>query len=80
MPVDSRRAAIDRDREKHAFDLWAYVVMPEHVHLLIWSCEPVYSISRMLTSIERPVSIKASSDLRQSQEACQILAPASGPP
>jgi REP element-mobilizing transposase RayT len=45
--------AIDRAREKHAFDLWAYVVMPEHVHLLIWPRNPVYSISRMLTSIKR---------------------------
>jgi putative transposase len=52
--------AIDRAREKHAFDLWAYVVMPEHVHLLIWPRKPVYSTSRMLTSIKLPVSIKLS--------------------
>ena len=58
--------AIDRAREKHAFDLWAYVVMPEHVHLLLWPREPVYWISRMLTSIKQPVSIKALSYLRQS--------------
>ena len=58
--------AIDRARDKHAFDLWAYVVMPEHVHLLIWPRKPVYSTSRMLTSIKLPVSIKALSYLRQS--------------
>jgi len=57
--------AIDRAREKHAFDLWAYVVMPEHVHLLIWPRKPVYSTSRILTSIKLPVSIKALSYLRQ---------------
>lgn len=35
----SRRRVIDAIREarsKQSFALWAYVIMPEHVHLLIW--------------------------------------------
>jgi len=51
--------AVDRARQKHAFDLWAYVILPEHVHLLIWPREPRYSISQMLTSMKRPVALKA---------------------
>jgi putative transposase len=58
--------ALDRARQKHAFDLWAYVIMPEHVHLLIWPREPLYSVSRILTSIKLPVSIKAVSYVRTS--------------
>jgi putative transposase len=61
--------AIDRARQRHAFDLWAYVIMPEHVHLLIWPREPLYSISQILTSIKRPVSIKALSHVRTSAPA-----------
>jgi putative transposase len=58
--------AIDQARQIHAFDLWAYVVMPEHAHLLIWPRKPMYSISRILTSIKRPVSRKALSYVRTS--------------
>jgi putative transposase len=58
--------AIDRARQKHAFDLWAYVIMPEHIHLLIWPRGSRYSISRILTSVKRPVSIKALSHVRKS--------------
>ena len=28
--------AVNRARETHGFHVWAYVFMPEHVHLLIW--------------------------------------------
>ncbi|HNY80431.1 MAG: transposase [Sedimentisphaerales bacterium] len=51
--------AIDAARRRHAFDLWAYVFMPDHVHLVIYPrCED-YSISRILLSIRQPVSRKA---------------------
>ena len=43
-------------RELHNFDLWAYVIMPEHVHLLIWPRDDYYSISKILTTIKQPVS------------------------
>jgi putative transposase len=35
-------------RHKHNFHLWAYVIMPEHVHLLLWPTTPEYSISKIL--------------------------------
>ena len=46
-------------REKHAFDLWAWVIMPEHVHLLIWPRPPAYKTKRILADIKRPVGQKA---------------------
>src|SRR5690349_16320451 len=50
--VDSIAAA----RRKHGFHVWAYVIMPEHVHLLIWPIAAVYNVSSILTSIKHPVS------------------------
>jgi len=42
-------------------DLWAYVVMPEHVHLIINPmCEP-YSTSAFLQKVKQPVSRTAKS-------------------
>ena len=51
--------AIERARSKHAFHLWAYAIMPEHVHLLIWPMQEAYSISDILQSIKQSVSRKA---------------------
>ncbi len=53
--VESLAAA----RVRHGFDLWAYVIMPEHVHLLVWPRDPAYSISRILLAVKRPVSYQA---------------------
>lgn len=48
--------AIDGSRNKFDFDVWAYVIMPEHVHLLIWPRQPEYSLPTILAAIKRPVS------------------------
>ena len=47
--------AIIGARRKHGFDLWAWVVMPEHVHLLIWPKQPNYRMQTILADIKRPV-------------------------
>jgi putative transposase len=48
--------AIDRARTKHHFHVWAYVIMPEHAHLLFLPTASVYSISEILNSIKQSVS------------------------
>ncbi len=48
--------AIDRAREKHRFHVWAYVIMPEHAHLLVWPTEVKYDISEILNSIKQSVA------------------------
>ena len=50
---------------KHNFDLWAYVVMPEHVHLVIFPGSEIYSISAILKSIKQPVARRAINYLRK---------------
>lgn len=41
------------------FDLWAYVIMPEHVHVLLAPHPDTPGISRILWRIKRPVACKA---------------------
>ena len=48
--------ALEAARAKHGFGVWAYVLMPEHVHLLIWPRRDDYSISKILTDIKQPVT------------------------
>ena len=51
--------AINLARQKHDFHVWAYVVMPEHVHLVIWPHQAEYDISKILTTIKQSVSRRA---------------------
>jgi putative transposase len=51
--------AIQAMRVKHDVHLWAYVIMPEHVHLLICPTRPDYSISRILSTLKQSVSKRA---------------------
>ena len=48
--------ALDRARERHRFHIWAYVIMPEHAHLLVWPTEPTSDISDILNSIKQSVA------------------------
>ena len=65
---------LDQARAVHGFQLWAWVIMPEHVHVLLWP--PFHSIasdprskrgriSGILSSIKRPVGEKAVSYLSE---------------
>ena len=51
--------ALAAARSRHHFDIWAYVVMPEHVHLLIWPREQDYSVSAILRAVKQPMSFRA---------------------
>ena len=50
--------AIAATRTKHRFDLWAWVIMPEHVHLLLWT-RPGTATKDVLADIKRPVGQQA---------------------
>jgi putative transposase len=57
--------AIVKTRASLEFDLWAYVFMPDHCHILLLPRREVYSISRMIEAIKLPVTRKASAYLRR---------------
>ena len=48
--------AINAARQIESFALWAYVFMPDHVHLLIHPDREVYSIPAILRRIKEPVT------------------------
>lgn len=57
--------AILSAKEKYDFSIWAYVFMPNHIHLLICPMQEQYSISDILKSIKQSVSRRAIRYLRQ---------------
>ncbi len=51
--------ALDRTRRAGHFELWAYVIMPEHAHVLLLPVSLECGISTILKSIKQSVSRRA---------------------
>ena len=58
--------SIDKARGIHGFRLWAWVIMPEHVHLLLHPVAETYSIACILQSIKGPFARRVLADWRNS--------------
>ncbi len=58
--------AVNKAKAAHNLDVWAYVIMPEYVHLLIWPRNEIYSISDILKSIKQSVSRRTIEFLKDS--------------
>ncbi|MGY8771302.1 MAG: transposase [Pirellulales bacterium] len=50
--------AIERSRQKNPFDLWAWVIMPEHVHIVLLP-HPKVRIASILTTLKQSVARRA---------------------
>lgn len=61
--------SLDRARRKWQFELWAYVIMPEHVHVLLYPTLMDYDISTILKGIKLSVSRRAVRFLRANSPA-----------
>jgi putative transposase len=57
--------AISQARAVWAFDLWAYVFMPEHAHLIVHPRQIEYDIASIRRAIKEPVGRQAIRYLRQ---------------
>jgi len=57
--------ALSHARRLHDFKLLAYVLMPDHAHVLLFPNRATYFIPKILQSIKEPVSRKAMNDLRR---------------
>jgi putative transposase len=57
--------AIHKARNKHPFDLWAYVFMPEHVHMLIWPIPDQSTASEIRHCVKQSVARRAIAFLRE---------------
>jgi len=51
--------ALNRARQLHAYHLWAYVIMPEHAHVLVYPTLATYNVSEFLNSVKQSVSKRA---------------------
>jgi len=51
--------SLEEARTALAFDLWAWVIMPEHVHLLVYPRVSEASIGRIRAKIKEPVARQA---------------------
>jgi putative transposase len=58
--------AFESARAKLKIDVWAYVIMPEHVHVLLYPRGDEYAMRRILVALKRPVSVAAREHLDQS--------------
>ncbi len=58
--------SIDATRKDLDFALWAYVFMPEHVHMVIYPRREEYDVSVILQRIKEPVGRKAVKFLQDS--------------
>src|SRR4051812_21638075 len=56
--------ALDAARTKCGFQLWAYVVMPEHVHVLVCPGEAPHWMPEFLRAVKEPVARKAIQHLK----------------
>jgi putative transposase len=48
--------AIEDARTKFRFDLWAFVFMPKHAHLVVYPREPIYDFADIRKAIKSPVA------------------------
>src|SRR5262245_7926070 len=55
--------AIQAARSQQDFALWAYVFMPEHVHLIVWPRRASYGMAAILRAIKEPVGRRATQHL-----------------
>ena len=58
--------AVDDARQSHRFDIWGWVFMPEHVHLLILPSHEAGPISSILSAIKRPTAVEAIGRIKRS--------------
>jgi len=59
------KEALDAARPQLDFDLWAYVFMPEHVHLIVRPRRQEYEIAEIRQAIKEPVGRAAIKYLRR---------------
>jgi putative transposase len=51
--------SLESARKKFGFELWAYVIMPDHVHLLVNPLDAAEEMSEFLQAVKEPVARKA---------------------
>jgi putative transposase len=53
------RQALEGARTQFGFQIWAYVLMPDHVHLVVYPGDAAEQTSRFLQAVKEPVARQA---------------------
>src|SRR5271167_3664250 len=53
------REALEEARTASGFHIWAYVLMPEHLHLLVYPGQAPERMARFLQALKEPVARQA---------------------
>ncbi len=61
--------AMRRARRDLKLSIWAYVIMPEHIHIIVWPREPAYNVADIRTALKVPVQRRALAFLRRTAPA-----------
>ena len=72
LPLLTRRwviEAMERVRRKQDVALWAYVIMPEHVHILLHPRRPRYEMCTILAGLKFPVARAAKEYLLRNEQS-----------
>jgi len=59
---------LDRTRREPSFKVWAYVLMPDHVHILVRPKDQVYDIAAFRKSLKQPFAREALSQLKKADD------------
>jgi putative transposase len=62
--------ALDKARTEFTYQLWAHVVMPEHVHVLVYPGDCPEQMSAFLQAVKEPVARKAIRYLNDNASEC----------
>ena len=57
--------SVNTARREQDFGLWAYVFMPDHVHMIVWPHQVIYDIATIRQAIKAPVARRAIDHLKQ---------------
>lgn len=64
---------VEAARSRCSFEVWAYVIMPEHVHLLVWPSNENTQISDILKQIKQPFAQKLLTQKKKAGMAMDFL-------
>ena len=63
---------LDEARHRFRFEIWAFVVMPDHVHILLKPQEEVYSMPDILKAIKSQAAKEIFTQCPDFRESCRV--------
>lgn len=62
--------ALDVSRRELKFEVWAYVIMPNHIRLVLWPSQKEVQMASILQKVKQPVSRRMLSRYQKENSRC----------